>query len=502
MEGKFLSKLKELGKPSEFWEYFEQITKIPRCSEHEEIVRAYVKEEAERLGFNTNVDNTGNLIVRIPKKDNQGVKVVLQCHLDIVCEKNEGISHDFSKDPLKLEILEIDNQKWVTAVGTTLGADNGVGIAYILTLMKKIFEGELSFKSLGFDLLFTVDEEMGLKGAFKIDENLISGKYLINLDAEDEDSVTIGCAGGRVTLFQIKKQTLKINKEESLIPLRIFISGLNGGHSGADIHLGRGNALKIMGEILWKLNREFKVFIASINGGNRTNAIPREASANLFIRTEEFSKIVGFIEELVSKIKVLFNGIDPDINISIQKLKTFEEKNVFTKKIQDNILNILYTIPNGPLSMHPQIRGLVFSSSNLGVINTDDEKIEIKLSQRSLSEYFKEIIWEKTVSLFNLTDLEIDIIIDSDYPGWQPNFDSNLLKSTKEAFKQEFNKDIEVKAIHAGLECGILKKKFPNMDMISIGPANVGAHSPDERLSVKSVEKIWKFLITLLGKLN
>ena len=498
----FLSKLKELGNPSEFWEYFEQITKIPRCSEHEEKVRTYIKEEAERLGFITKVDKTGNLVVRVSTKDKPKERVVLQCHMDMVCEKNEGVSHDFSKDPLKLKILEIDREKWVTAEGTTLGADNGVGIGYLLTFMKKIYNRELNFDSLDFDLLFTVDEEMGLRGAFKIEDDLISGNYLINLDAEDENSVIIGCAGGRVTFFHIKKETIKISKEENLIPIKIFLAGLKGGHSGSDIHLGRGNALKIIGEILWKLNSEFNVQLKSINGGNRTNAIPREASAILFIKNKELSDIKKFISKLISKIKVLFDGIDPNLDISIQQQEKFGDNEVISKKIQDNILNVLYTLPNGPLSMHPKIKELVFTSSNLGVIRTNEEKIEIKLSQRSLSEYFKTVIWEKAVSLFKLTDLEIDIKIDSDYPGWQPDFDVKLLKLTKDAFKSEFNKEIEVKAIHAGLECGILKKKFPDMDMISIGPNNVGAHSPDERISIVSVEKIWNFLISLLKKLN
>ncbi len=497
-----LSNLRELGQPSEFWEYFEQITKIPRCSEHEEKVRTYIKEEAERLGFITKVDKTGNLVVRVSTKDKPKERVVLQCHLDMVCEKNEAVSHDFSKDPLKLKILEIDQEKWVTAEGTTLGADNGVGIGYLLTFMKKIYNRELNFDSLDFDLLFTVDEEMGLRGAFKIEDDLISGNYLINLDAEDENSVIIGCAGGRVTFFHIKKETIKIRKEENLIPIKIFVAGLKGGHSGSDIHLGRGNALKIIGEILWKLNSEFNIQLKSINGGNRTNAIPREASAILFIKNKELSDIKKFISKLISKIKVLFDGIDPNLDISIQQQEKFGDNEVISKKIQDNILNVLYTLPNGPLSMHPKIKGLVFTSSNLGVIRTNEEKIEIKLSQRSLSEYFKTVIWEKAVSLFKLTDLEIDINIDSDYPGWQPDFDVKLLKLTKDAFKSEFNKEIEVKAIHAGLECGILKKKFPDMDMISIGPNNVGAHSPDERISIVSVEKIWNFLISLLKKLN
>jgi dipeptidase D len=502
VEGIFLSKLKGLGEPSEFWEYFEQITKIPRCSEHEEKVRSFIKQEAERLSLETKIDNAGNLVIRVPARKKHSEEVVLQCHMDMVCEKNEGVSHDFSKDPLALKIIEVDTEKWVSAEGTTLGADNGVGIAYLLTLMKKIYNRDLKLESLGLNLLFTVDEEMGLRGAFQIDKDLLSGRYLINLDAEDEDSVTIGCAGGRVTFFHIKKETFKNSTNRNLIPIKIFVFGLRGGHSGADIHLGRGNALKIIGEILWKLNDKFKIYLNSIKGGNRTNAIPREASSIIYVKEEDFSDINQFTSDLVSDIKILFKGIDPNMEVSITKQENNEEKESLTKKIQDNILNLLYALPNGPLSMHPKIKDLVFSSSNLGVISTDEEKIEIKLSQRSLSEYFKIIIWEKAVSLFNLTGLDIDIIIDSDYPGWQPDFDSKLLKFTQDAFKEQFNKEIEVKAIHAGLECGILKKKYPNMEMISIGPVNVGAHSPDERVSVKSVEKIWKFLIALLDKLN
>ena len=497
-----MSKLGDLGQPSEFWDYFEQITKIPRCSEHEEKVRTYIKEEAERLGFETQVDNTGNLVVRITAAGSQTKKVVLQCHLDMVCEKNEGVSHDFSRDPLNLKIEEINNEKWVTAEGTTLGADNGVGICYSLLLMKKIYNKDLKFDSLGFDLLFTVDEEMGLRGAFKIDNDLISGDYLINLDAEDEDSVTIGCAGGRVTFFHIKKEIREISKKSTLIPVKIFVSGLLGGHSGADIHLGRGNALKIIGQILWKLNEKFSINIHSISGGNRTNAIPREANAIFYVENDTFSDLCEFMKNLTSELKVIFEGIDPKLNISLMKLEDFGDREVMIKKIQDELLNILYTLPNGPLSMHPKIKGLVFTSSNLGVIKTEKEKIVIKLSQRSLSEYFKIVIWEKATALFNLTSLEIDTLLDSDYPGWTPNFNSKLLEITKEVYKDVNNKEIEVKAIHAGLECGILKKKYPQMEMISIGPNNVGAHSPDERVSVQSVNKIWRFIRSLLRTIN
>ena len=496
-----MSKLVDLGQPSEFWEYFEQITKIPRCSEHEEKVRTYIKKEAERFGFETQVDNAGNLVVRIPAYEKQKQKVVLQCHIDMVCEKNEGITHDFSKDPLKLQVVDIDNEKWVSAEGTTLGADNGVGICYLLTLMQKIHTRELNFGSLGFDLLFTVDEEMGLKGAFKVDKDLINGNNLINLDAEEEDAVIIGCAGGRVSFFHVKNERDELRKEEDLIPIRLFISGLLGGHSGVDINLGRGNALKLIGQILWKLDKKHKIRINSITGGNRTNAIPREANAILFIKDDAFSQVEEFIKKLLVEIKVLFNTVEPTVNISIEKLKKYDNTEVFTQKIQEYILNILYTIPNGPISMHPQIKGLVFTSSNLGVIKTEREKVEIKISQRSLSKYHKIAIWEKIKSLFELSDVELEIIINSDYPGWTPNFNSKILALTKNTYIELFKKEIQVKAIHAGLECGILKKIFPNMEMISIGPDIVGAHSPDERISVQSVEKIWTFLIILLEKI-
>ena len=494
-------KLVDLGQPFEFWEYFEQITKIPRCSGHEEKVRTYIMEEAERLGFETKVDSAGNLVVRIPANEKQKQIAVLQCHIDMVCEKNEGNPHDFSKDPLKLKIVTKDNEKWVSAEGTTLGADNGVGICYLLTLMRKIHNSVLNFGSLGFDLLFTIDEEMGLRGAFEIDKDLINGNFLINLDAEDEDAVTIGCAGGRVSFFHIKNEKDEVKKEENLIPIKIFISGLLGGHSGVDINLGRGNALKLIGQILWKLNKKYKIRINSITGGNRTNAIPREANAILFIKDDDFSQLEEFIRELFLEIKVIFESIEPTFNVSIEKLKNYDNTEVFTKKIQDIILNIIYTIPNGPISMHPQIRGLVFTSSNLGVIKTGKEKIEIKISQRSLSKYHKIAIWEKTKSLFELPDLELEIIINSDYPGWTPNFNSKILALTKDVYTELYKKGIEVKVIHAGLECGILKKKFPYMEMISIGPKNIGAHSPDERISVHSVEKIWNFLITLLREI-
>ncbi|MFW9825722.1 MAG: beta-Ala-His dipeptidase, partial [Candidatus Thorarchaeota archaeon] len=411
------------------------------------------------------------------------------------------VIHDFSKDPIKLNMEEIENQKWITADGTTLGADNAVGICYLLTLMNKIHKSELDFGSLGIDLLFTIDEEVGLKGAFNIDEDLIEGSFLINLDAEDEDAVTIGCAGGRVSFFQVKDERIEVNKNQDLIPIKIFISGLLGGHSGADIHLGRGNALKILGEILWKLNKKYYINLHSINGGNRTNAIPREANAIIYIKELNFSELKEFIQELILKIKRAYEHIEPTFQVLVERINNFTEVKIFKKRLQDKVLDILYTLPNGPISMHPQIKGLVFTSSNLAVVKTGKEIIEIKISQRSLSRYFKIALWEKTISLFELTGLNAEVKIDSDYPGWTPDFDSKILALCKDAYTELFSEEMKVRAIHAGLECGVLKKKFPNMEMVSIGPKIVGAHSPDERVSISSVEKIWTYLIKLLKKL-
>ncbi|MFX1315315.1 MAG: beta-Ala-His dipeptidase [Promethearchaeota archaeon] len=498
-----MSKLRELSAPFEFWEYFEEISKIPRCSGNEEKVRDYIKNQAAKFGFTTKIDKAGNLIVGISSRFKEKQKVVLQCHMDMVCEKNEAISHDFTKDPLKLKIIYINNEKWVTAEGTTLGADNGVGISYLLTLMKKIQKKELEFDSVSFKLLFTVDEEVGLKGAFGIDADLIEGDYLINIDSEEDNAFTIGCAGGIVTIFEIKKEIININlSEELLIPIKIFVTGLKGGHSGAEIHLGRANALKILSQLLWKLNENFLIHINSLDGGNRNNAIPREANAILFVKRDKFSDISTFIKNHIRDIKIVFNGIEPKMDVLITKVEDFVENKVLSDNFQEKILNILYLLPNGPHLMHPKIKDLVFASTNFAIIKTKNDNITITFHQRSMSEYFKYVIWERLKTLFKLSNFEIKIIVDSDYPGWTPNFNSKILALSKDAYKEVFKKEVQLKAIHAGLECGVLKKHFPEMEMISLGVNNVGAHSPDERLQVKSVEKIWNVLINVLKKLN
>ncbi len=497
-----MTELNVFGDFSDFWDYFKQITKIPRCSGKEEGIRNYIIVEAEKFGFKSVVDDVGNIVVKVPTDSNGGKGIVLQCHMDMVCEKNEETHHDFSKDPLKLKIIEINNEKWLTAEGTTLGADNGVGISYFLTLMKRIYNGDIKFEKLELFLLFTVDEEKGLRGAFQIDEDLIDGNYLINLDSEEDDKFTVGCAGGINTTGEIKVLHENINNYiNEAIPVKISIKGLIGGHSGVDIHRGRGNAVKLIADILWKINNKFSIQINSINGGNLSNAIPRESQSIFFINKTQFSKLIHFIEQTISEIKLNFSEIEPNMQISFEKINNFDGNNIWSEKVKEKLLHILYVIPNGPLSYHAKNHKLVHTSSNLASIKTDDDIIKILTSQRSLEEISKKAIYEKIGALFKLADMEVNIQHVEDYPGWEPNFKSKLLSISKETYIELFNDNPEIEVIHAGLECGILKKKFPDMEMISIGPTMIGPHSPEERLNIKSVKKIWSFLIKLINNL-
>ncbi len=496
---------RDLGEPFDFWDYFLQISKIPRCSKEEDKIREYVKKEATKLNFKTKVDKVGNLVIKIPSiKDNKNsMGVVLQCHLDMVCEKNEEVMHDFSKDPLKLKLIELDGKNWLIAEGTTLGADNGVGIAYLLTLLKRIHNNELECDKLDLELLFTINEEEGLIGAFEIDNDLISGDYLINLDSEEDDRFTIGCAGGINTIGEIKINYDDINDFISdALAIKLFIRGLIGGHSGVDIHRGRANAIKLMSQILWKVNNKFSIYLNSINGGNRANVIPRETQAIFFIEENFISKLKEFINQLILDIQSEFKEVEPNLEIKLEKVENFKDTRILPKNKKNNLFHILHKMPSGPISMHPKIPELVFTSTNLASIKINNGLITITTSQRSLNEISKKEIQEKITTLFELADGEFNIQIVGEYPGWTPDFNARLLNLAKDTYKELFDEEVIIQAIHAGLECGILKKHFPKMDMISIGPTIVGPHSPDERLQIETINKIWSFLVKLLNIIN
>ncbi|MFX1238222.1 MAG: beta-Ala-His dipeptidase [Promethearchaeota archaeon] len=497
-----------LGKPELFWKYFLEISKIPRCSGNEDKIREFIKQEAINCNFDYEIDNAGNLVINIYSmcSDNITSKtVVLQSHLDMVCEKNTNVIHDFSRDPLPLKIIEQDGEQWLTADGTTLGADNGVGIAFSLTIMKKIFSGDLDISPLSLSLLFTVDEELGLVGAFNIDKNLIKGDYLINLDSEMDTKFIIGCAGGINTSGKFKYQGMPIQEHLSKnhLPFSLNITGLLGGHSGGDINKERINSLKLISEILNKME-PFDFKLVSIEGGNLANAIPREAKAIILLKRDDIESFKHSFHTLVIETESKLKAIEPSLEISIieSEIDNIVKEKIIPDEIKGKIINLLRDIPHGALSSLPDNKDMVHTSTNLASISTKEGHIEIVTSQRSLSEKDKMVIHQKVSSIMNASGLPFKVKKYGDYPGWEPNHDSELLSIARQTYKKLFNQDVIVKIVHAGLECGIFKKRFPKIEMLSLGPSINGAHSPEERLKLKSVEKIWLLILALLEELR
>jgi dipeptidase D len=492
--------LKDLGQPNDFWDYFDQICKITRQSRSEDQIRDFIKNEAEKYGFKSQIDGIGNIAVKIPST-NQKLKCVLQCHMDMVCEKNEGVIHDFSKDPLKLKVIDIDNEKWITAEGTTLGADNGVGVCYLLSLMKKINENELKFNSLGLDLLFTVREEYDMGGAKNLEPNLVDGKYLINLDS-GEKSITIGCTGGIGFHTRIKTKSIHIDRDHlNLQPTKLSIQGLVGGHSGR-CNKGQAHAIKLLSQILRKLNEKYTIHINSIHGGGAANAIPREAKSILFIEENQFEELKSFVFEIFDEIKKNFEGVESDMNIAFDKWIDFSSNESFSKYVQDKLLDFLYTVPNGPIAFHPKIKDLMFTSTNLGKIRMREDHIKLRWLHRSLSKYYNDDIYKQIIALLNLSGLEKENKFRGSYPPWEPNFNSKLLKIAQNVYKELYNDEAKIKIIHGGLEATLLIDQIPGIEAIAIGANAKGLHSPDERLEIKSVERTWHFLINLLKNLD
>ncbi len=488
------------------WEYFFKICEIPRGTAREDQIREFIKEEAENFGFQTKIDEIKNLAVIIPSRNkslDQHTKIIIQSHMDMVCIKDDNIEHDFSKDPIKLQSFEIDNEQWITAEGTTLGADNGAGMAIQLALMKKIYENELNYDDTDITLLFTVCEEMGGDGAAFINKDFLEGDYLINLDSESDDVFTIGSAA--ILLYRVGLKMKRISfaiEKELLIPVKITVKGLIGGHSGVDIHEGRPNAIKILSQLLWKLNSEHDIYLNSIKGGTWPTAISKSSEAIVFIRNNKFFEINEFVEQSYSDIRHYYSGIEKTIEISMEKLKDFTDYTYFSTEYQRKLLNILFSIPYGPYSYHSKMRNLVHTSNNIGPIRSMRSRIEFDVSYRSFSQYGLRIIHEKVISLLELSDIRYKLYNYIEGPEWDPDFNSRISNLAKNTYKECFGDDIKINAIHAGLECADFKKHNPKLELIAIGPIILGAHSTEERLKVSSVQKIWKFLVTFLHKLG
>lgn len=472
--------------PHILWNYFHQITQVPRPSKREEQIAAYLKDFAGQHQLPVTTDKVGNILITKPATPGyeNHPKVILQAHIDMVCEKNAGTNHDFEKDPIQTYI----DGDWIKAKGTTLGADNGIGMAMMLAVLTA---HDLQHPAL--ECLFTVDEETGLTGAYGLDNKFLSGQVLINLDSEDDGEIFIGCAGGIGTkaIFSYQQESTPAG----YFGFKVKVSGLAGGHSGGDIHLGLANAIKILNRYLWQLNQQMDVRLISLEGGNLHNAIPREASAFAAVPYAEKETIRVLLNIYIATIEAEFKSIEPNFRISLESASLPDM--LIEKSFSDRLLRVLYACPHGVKAMSRTIPGLVETSTNLASVKmTDKQQIEINTSQRSSSETAKADIAAQLKAVFELAGAEV---IQSDgYPGWQPNIQSALLAKAELAYKILFNEDPKVKAIHAGLECGLFLEKYPHLDMISIGPQMYGVHSPDERLSILSTQKTWKWLIELL----
>ena len=476
-------------KPSLLWKHFGQILKIPHCSGNEKALGDYIISEAERLNLEWERDKVGNVVVRkkatAGHENNEGV--ILQGHLDMVGEKNSDVVHDFSKDEIQTEI----KGEWVQAKGTTLGSDNGIGVAASLAVMEDdtLTHGPLEF-------LFTVDEETGLTGATKIESGFLKGKKLLNLDSEDEGEFTIGCAGGADSEISL---SLKRNKGSNGEPFQLKLFGFRGGHSGIDINQGRGNAVQLLARMLWHAMKEFSFELARMEGGNKRNAIAREATADLFIDPAKEQDLSSFFQNAFEEIKSEYQAVEKEGNFSFEKSEG-DMQDPLTVESQEALVNLLFTLPHGVIAMHPEIEGLVETSTNLAIIRTHPDHAEIICSSRSSDASALEDTRNTIATLSKQAGADINQ--PDGYPGWMPNLQSPLLKTLKEVYQKVFQKEPEVAAIHAGLECGIIGEKYTGMDMISFGPTIEHPHSPEERVHVESVEKFWKFLTTALAELG
>lgn len=476
-------------KPEKVWQYFEEICQVPRPSKKEEKIIEFLLDFGRKHTLDTKRDEIGNVLISKPAtKGKENVPtVVLQSHIDMVCEKNSDVAHDFEKDPIK-PYIEGD---WVKAKGTTLGADDGIGMAAQMAVLTSddIAHGPV-------ECLFTVDEETGLTGAFELQPGFFKGRILLNLDSEDEGELFIGCAGGVDTLASMEFKKKDVPKDH--IACRIVVNGLTGGHSGDDIHKGRGNANKILNRFLWETTYKYKIRITDFDGGNLRNAIAREANAIITINRKRKDDFMKFFIQFSEEVKKELAITEPNLAMKIEPVDNPDF--VMNRKAQHRLVNSLYSCPHGVIEWSHEIDGLVETSTNLASVKCKKGKINITTSQRSSVDTAKRDIANMVESTFLLADANVKHT--DGYPGWQPNPESKILKITEAAYQRLFDQKPIVRAIHAGLECGLFLEKYPDMDMISFGPTIWGAHSPDERINIETTMKFWKLLVEILEKVE
>ena len=476
-------------RPFPLWQYFEAITKIPRPSKKEEKIISFLVDFAKLHNLEFKKDNVGNLLVYKPASKNKkhSPVIVLQSHVDMVCEKNSNVSHNFETDPLEIYI----DADWVKAKGTTLGADDGIGVAAMMAILAdpSIEHGQL-------ECLFTVDEETGLTGAFELHAGFFEGKTLINLDSEDEGELFIGCAGGIDTTaaFDYTPQ----QAFEPGLGYLVSITGLQGGHSGDEIHRNRGNAIKVMTSFLNEVFADINADLHRFEGGNLKNAIPREAFATVLIPHPAKDMFLSLCDSFRQKTQKEFAMNEPSFSFIADSIPLPETK--IKKDFAMRLLGALSACPHGVIAWSRDIEDLVETSTNLASIKfNDNREIIVTTSQRSSVEIAKHNIARQVAAVFS--DAGAKINHSKGYPGWTPNLNSSLLKITTCSYEALFDEKPRIKAIHAGLECGLFLEKYPGLDMISFGPTIKGAHSPDERLHIPSVTKFWELLISVLNQI-
>ncbi len=476
-------------KPELVWKYFAEISAIPRPSKHEERMTKYLLETAKKLGLQAKSDKFGNVVVKKPASaGRENVRTIcLQGHTDMVPEKNKDKVHDFTKDPIEL----VRKGNVLMANGTTLGADNGIAVATNLAIME-----DSSLEHGPMEFLFTVDEETGLTGASNLQAGFLESKTLMNLDSEEEGAIYVGCSGGRDTNATWKVQFEKAPPKTMAAMIRV--AGLKGGHSGLEIDKGRGNAIKILNRALFAAS-ECGARLSSIEGGNKRNAIPREAEAVVFIPKSKWKVTAESVMRFNIVARAELATVDPDLSVTVEEVKV-KSKKVVKKALQKKLMQTISGLPHGVIRMSADIPGLIETSTNVAVIRTEKSKITMATSQRSSVDSEKQEIIHGVTSIFELGGAEV--FGTDGYPGWKPNLNSDILRIAKSTYQQLYGKDAEVKAIHAGLECGIIGERMSGMDMISFGPTLEGVHSPDEKIYIDTVERYWNFLLAILRNVN
>lgn len=480
-----MSNLSSLN-PKSIWIFFEDICSIPRLSKNEAKIRKYLLDFAAKNNLDSKEDEVGNILIIKPASTGMENRktVVLQSHMDMVGEKNADYPHNWETDG----IIPVVKDGWVTASGTTLGADDGIGIAAQMAILT-----DKSLKTGKIECLFTVDEESGMTGAINVKPDFFTGRILLNLDSEDEGILFIGCAGGMDTVGTMKYNPVAVDKNRSA--LAISITGLHGGHSGDEIHKGYGNSVKIMNRILWNISNKFDISIANFDGGNLRNAIPRESFATIIIDKTDSDPIKYWIDNFYSKLIDELGELEKDLKIISREVDL--PSSAMDKENQQKFLNAISCCPHGAIAWSKEMDDLVETSTNLASAKFRDKNtIEIVTTQRSSINSSKHEVAAMVESCMKLAGAEV---VHSDgYPGWKPNLTSDILKITRKSYLELFNKEPKVRAIHAGLECGLVFEKIRGIDMISFGPTIRGAHTPEEMIEIKTVQMFWELLLDVL----